>query len=57
MKNPFARDEILSTFLDLVAAGLIVFGVALWSVPVALILAGLAVLLATHPLPIGRGRA
>tara|TARA_R100000365_G_C2745286_1_gene74089 strand:- start:311 stop:514 length:204 start_codon:yes stop_codon:yes gene_type:complete len=40
-----------STVLDLVGAALIVAGIALWSVPVALVVAGLLVLVAAHPLP------
>lgn len=50
------RAERISTILDAVAALLIVGGVALWSIPVALVVAGLAVLLIAHPIPIRRWR-
>ncbi|REC98338.1 hypothetical protein DEU35_1438 [Microbacterium sp. AG157] len=50
--------SFLATFRDdlLEALGvlLIVVGVAMWSLPVALIIAGIAVLLIVHPLPIRR---
>ena len=38
--------------LELAGAVLVVAGVAMWSVAVALIVAGLALLLAAHPLPV-----
>lgn len=40
--------------LDALGAVLIVAGIALWSVPVALIAAGVAVLLIVHPIPVRR---
>ncbi|MDQ1111172.1 hypothetical protein QE418_000620 [Microbacterium testaceum] len=50
--------SFLATFRDdlLEALGvlLIVVGVAMWSLPVALIIAGIAVLLIVHPLPVRR---
>lgn len=50
--------SFLATFRDdlLEALGvlLIVAGVAMWSLPVALIIAGVAVLLIVHPLPVRR---
>ncbi|WP_292729631.1 hypothetical protein [Microbacterium sp. UBA837] len=41
-----------STILDILGALLIVAGVALWSIPVALVVAGVAVLLAAHPITV-----
>lgn len=40
-----------STVLDVLGAGLIVAGVALWSAPVAFVVAGVFLLIAAHPLP------
>ncbi|MEV7874517.1 hypothetical protein [Microbacterium sp. NPDC089188] len=41
------RDEVL----EVIGVALIVAGLAMWSPPVALIVAGVAVLLVVHPLP------
>ena len=43
-----ARDELR----EVLGAGLIVAGVAAWSVPVALIVAGVAVLLSVYRIPV-----
>ncbi len=45
------RRERVSTVLELAGAALIVAGVALWSVPVALVVAGVLCLLVAHPIP------
>lgn len=50
------RAERTTTILDGAGAVLVVAGVALWSIPVALVVAGLAVLLIAHPIPIRRSR-
>lgn len=50
------QAERVSTILDAAAALLIVGGVALWSIPVAMVVAGLAVLLIAHPITIRRWR-
>jgi hypothetical protein len=50
------RAERITTVLDGAGAILVVAGVALWSIPVALVVAGLAVLLIAHPIPIRRSR-
>lgn len=42
--------------LDAIGAALVVAGIALWSIPAALIVAGVAVLVAAHPIPVGRAR-
>lgn len=49
------RAELRSTLLDGVGAALVVAGVALFSIPAGFIVAGIAVLLVAHPIPI-RGR-
>lgn len=41
-----------ASVLEVVGSLLIVGGVAMWSVPVALILAGVALLLIAHPIPL-----
>lgn len=46
--------EIRSTVLDASGAALVVAGVALLSIPVAFIVAGLAVLLIAHPITVRR---
>lgn len=46
------RQRRVSTVLDVAGALLVVAGVALWSVPVALVVAGVGVLLAAHPIPV-----
>lgn len=50
--------SFLATFredlLEALGVLLIVVGVAMWSPPVALIIAGVAVLLIVHPLPVRR---
>lgn len=48
------RAAIWEAVLELLGAGLIVAGVALWAPPLAFVLAGIAVLLIAHPLPITR---
>lgn len=53
--SPKARAELVSTGLDVLGSGLVVAGISLWSVPVALVVAGIAVLLAAHPITIRRG--
>lgn len=40
--------------LEVLGVLLIVAGLALWSLPVAFVVAGVAVLLSVHPLPVGR---
>jgi len=45
-----------ATVLDIIGAGLVVAGIALWSIPVAVVVAGVAVLLIAHPIPIRRAR-
>ncbi|UUE19333.1 hypothetical protein [Microbacterium sp. J1-1] len=49
-------ERIRATLLDAAGAALIVAGLALWSIPVALVVAGVAVLLIAHPIPIRRSR-
>jgi len=44
------KAERRSTALDIAGAALVVAGIALWSIPAALIVAGLAALLAAHPI-------
>lgn len=64
MKPARAVLAVLASFLrafrveilEVVAVVLIVGGVAMWSLPVALVVAGVAVLLIAHP-PIVRGRS
>lgn len=47
-------DERVTAALELTAAVLVVVGVALWSIPVALVIAGAAVWLAAHPVTLPR---
>jgi len=48
------KAERRSTALDIAGAALVVAGIALWSIPAALIVAGLASLLAAHPILVKR---
>lgn len=48
--------KVLTSVAEAVGAALIIAGIACWSIPAALIAAGLAVLVIAHPLPV-RGRA
>jgi len=51
------RAAVWVTVLEVVGAVLIIAGVAWWSIPVGLIVAGAAVLLMAHPIEIpGRWR-
>jgi cytochrome c-type biogenesis protein CcmH/NrfF len=49
-----SREQIVENALEIVGTVLIVVGLALWSVPVALVVAGAAVLLMAHPIRIPR---
>lgn len=48
--------RIRDAVLDAAGAALVVAGIALWSIPAALIAAGAAVLLIAHPITIRRSR-
>jgi hypothetical protein len=49
------RTELLTTVLEVVGIALIVVGISLWSIPVALIVAGIGALAASYAIKPWRG--